>query len=146
VTSSVVIITCGELANVTGHDELSKSLGHVTGIIQNIGGVANAATLHDLEMIERGSELDDVVVLQHTGCQLISITPEFLSLQDQALTEISPESVDGIAQSVRSTIDFLKTSGATLGIRRLRGYVWDTTDNLALKVFEEFQPPRQNQT
>jgi carbonic anhydrase len=131
----VTVVTCMD----TRIDPL-QVLGLEVGechTLRNAGGVVTDDTIRSVTISQRALGTRSVVLIQHTGCGLLSLTEDF---RDELAEEVGQRpawAVEGfkdLDQNLRQSIERVRTSPFLLHTDDVRGFVLDLTTGLLREV------------
>ena len=119
------------LACMDARLDVHKILGLTVGdahVIRNAGGVATDDAIRSLLLSQRLLGTEEIVLVHHTDCGMLTFTDDALKAQIQAETGIKPafalEAFTGLEEDVRQTAARIRASPFILS-KRLRGFVYD---------------------
>jgi carbonic anhydrase len=124
----VAVLTCMDArldpARVLG---LSEGDAHV---IRNAGGVVTDDAIRSLAISQRLLGTEEIVLIHHTDCAMLTFTDEQFREQVREDTGIkppwAPESFRDVAGDLRQSIARVETSPFLLHPDRVRGFVYET--------------------
>jgi carbonic anhydrase len=123
----VAVIACMD-ARLDVHDILGLEIGEAH-IIRNAGGVVTDDAIRSLAISQRLLGTEEVMLLHHTECGMLSFTDDQFREQIQQDTGIkppwSPESFTDLDTDVRSSIGRIRTSPFLPHKDAVRGFVYD---------------------
>jgi carbonic anhydrase len=123
----VAVIACMD-ARLDVHDILGLEIGEAH-IIRNAGGVVTDDAIRSLAISQRLLGTEEIVLLHHTECGMLSFTDDQFREQIQQDTGIkppwSPESFTDLDADVRSSIGRIQTSPFIPHRDSVRGFVYD---------------------
>jgi carbonic anhydrase len=112
--------------NVYGALGLSEGDAHV---IRNAGGVVTDNTIRSLAISQRLLATEEIVLIHHTGCGMLTFTDDDFKAGIQAETGIKPawaaEAFDDLDTDVRQSIARIKASPFIPHTDAVRGFVFD---------------------
>jgi carbonic anhydrase len=98
-------------------------------VIRNAGGVATDDAIRSLAISQRLLGTEEIVLIQHTGCGMLTITDDEFKRAVQEETGISPhwavESFSDLDESVRQSIARIETSPFLPHRGAVRGFVYE---------------------
>ena len=111
---------------------VSRILGLEEGdahVIRNAGGVVTDDTIRSLAISQRLLGTDEIVLIHHTGCGMLTFTDDEFRAQIEQDTGIKPEwaaeSFDDLDGDVRQSIARIKASPFLPRKDRVRGFVYE---------------------
>ena len=123
----VAIIAC-----MDARLDIYKILGLMEGdahIIRNAGGVVTDDTIRSLLVSQRLLGTEEIILIHHTGCGMLSINGEEIKKAIQAEIGIEPpfaiETFEDLEQDVRQSITRIRTSPFVIKKEGTRGFVYD---------------------
>jgi carbonic anhydrase len=123
----VAVIACMD-ARLDVHDILGLDIGEAH-IIRNAGGVVTDDAIRSLAISQRLLGTEEIVLIHHTECGMLSFTDDEFREQVQRDTGIkppwSPESFTDLDADVRSSIGRIRTSPFIPHKDSVRGFVYD---------------------
>jgi carbonic anhydrase len=123
----VAVIACMDARlNVYGLLGLSEGDAHV---IRNAGGAVTDDAIRSLAISQRLLGTEEIVLIHHTGCGMLTFTDEAFKGQIEADTGIRPswaaEAFADLDGDVRQSIARIKTSPFIPHTGSVRGFVYD---------------------
>jgi carbonic anhydrase len=123
----VAVIACMDARlNPYGLLGLSEGDAHV---IRNAGGVVTDDEIRSLAISQRLLGTEEVVLIHHTDCGMLTFTDDEFRRQIQKDTGIKPawavETFDDLEEDVRQSIARIKSSPFIPKKERVRGFVYD---------------------
>jgi carbonic anhydrase len=111
---------------------VSRILGLEEGeahVIRNAGGVVTDDTIRSLAISQRLLGTEEIVLIHHTGCGMLTFTDDEFRAQIEQDTGIKPEwaaeSFDDLDGDVRQSIARIKASPFLPRKDRVRGFVYE---------------------
>jgi carbonic anhydrase len=121
------VIACMD-ARLDVHAILGLDIGEAH-IIRNAGGVVTDDAIRSLAISQRLLGTEEIILLHHTECGMLSFTDDAFREQIQSDTGIkppwSPESFTDLDADVRSSIGRIRTSPFIPHKDSVRGFVYD---------------------
>jgi carbonic anhydrase len=132
----VAVIACMDARlNPYGLLGLAEGDAHV---IRNAGGVVTDDAIRSLAISQRLLGTEEVVLIHHTGCGMLTFTDEEFTSSIQAETGIKPEwaveTFKDLDEDVRQSIARIKASPFIPRKESVRGFVYDVTDGTLREV------------
>ena len=132
----VAIVACMDARlNPYGLLGLSEGDAHV---IRNAGGVITDDEIRSLAISQRLLGTEEIILLHHTDCGMLTFTDDGFRAQIQADTGIKPpwaaESFSDIDADVRQSIARVEASPFIPHKSSVRGFVYDVTDGSLREV------------
>ena len=126
-TLRVAIVACMDARlNLFGLLGLSEGDAHV---IRNAGGVITADEIRSLSISQRLLGTQEIVLIHHTDCGMLTFTDDEFRAQVLADTGIKPEwaaeAFSDLDQDVRQSIERIKASPFIPRKESVRGFVYD---------------------
>jgi carbonic anhydrase len=123
----VAVIACMDARlNVYGLLGLSEGDAHV---IRNAGGVVTDDEIRSLAISQRLLGTEEIVLIHHTDCGMLTFTDESFKADIEADTGIRPpwaaEAFGDLDADVRQSIARIKASPFIPGKESVRGFVYD---------------------
>jgi carbonic anhydrase len=123
----VAVIACMDARlNVYAALGLSEGDAHV---IRNAGGVVTDDEIRSLAISQRLLQTEEVVLIHHTGCGMLSFTDDefrqWLRDDTGVAPEWSAEAFDDLDESVRRSIARIKDSPFIPNKHSVRGFVYE---------------------
>lgn len=126
-TRKLAVVTCMD----TRIDVLA-SLGLAVGdahVIRNAGGVVSDDVIRSLAISQRKLGTEEIVVIQHTRCGMLSLSDDGFREELREATGMSPpfaiESFDDLEENVRQSLARLRNSPFLAEHDRIRGFVYE---------------------
>jgi carbonic anhydrase len=123
----VAVIACMD-ARLDVHDILGLEIGEAH-VIRNAGGVVTDDAIRSLAISQRLLGTEEIILVHHTECGMLSFTDDEFREQIQRDTGIkppwSPESFTDLDADVRSSIGRIRTSPFLPHTDAVRGFVYD---------------------
>jgi carbonic anhydrase len=98
-------------------------------IIRNAGGIVTDDVIRSLAISQRRLGTEEVVLIQHTDCGMLTITDDGFRAELQEATGIAPtfaiESFRDLEANVRQSLERLRSSPFLAHQDRIRGFVYD---------------------
>jgi carbonic anhydrase len=98
-------------------------------VIRNAGGAVTDDTIRSLLISQRLLGTEEIIVIHHTDCGMLTFTDEGLKAQVAQDTGIRPafamETFDDLEEDVRQSIARIKASPFIPKKDRVRGFVYD---------------------
>jgi len=111
---------------------VSRILGLEEGeahVIRNAGGVVTDDTIRSLAISQRLLGTEEIILIHHTGCGMLTFTDDEFKAQIQQDTGIKPEwaaeAFDDLDGDVRQSIARVKASPFLPHKDRVRGFVYE---------------------
>jgi carbonic anhydrase len=121
------------LACMDARLDIHKILGLAEGdahVIRNAGGVASDDAIRSLVISQRLLGTEEIVLIHHTDCGMLTFTDDAVKAQIQADTGIKPafslEAFDDLDNDVRQTAARIRAS-PFIPNKNIRGFVYDVT-------------------
>ena len=122
---------------------VSKILGLDEGdahVIRNAGGAVTDDAIRSLAISQRLLGTDEVILIHHTDCGMLTFTYDAVKAQIQRETGIRPtfalEAFTNLEDDVRQSIARIKASPFVPKKDRVRGFVYDVTTGKLNEVEE----------
>jgi carbonic anhydrase len=132
----VAILTC-----MDARLDPARMLGLQEGdahVIRNAGGVVTDDAIRSLAISQRLLGTEDVVLIHHTDCGMLTFTDESFREQVRKDTGIkppwAPESFRDVEGDLRQSIARVETSPFLLHPDRVRGFVYETSSGRLREV------------
>jgi carbonic anhydrase len=123
----VAVVACMD-ARLDVHAILGLGIGEAH-VIRNAGGVITDDAIRSLAISQRLLGTEEVLLIHHTGCGMLTFTDDSFRSDIQSETGIkppwSPESFTDLDDDVRSSIGRIKTSPFVPHKGAVRGFVYD---------------------
>ncbi len=123
----VAVIACMD-ARLDVHAILGLDIGEAH-VIRNAGGVVTDDAIRSLAISQRLLGTEEIILLHHTECGMLTFSDDVFRRQIQADTGIkppwSPESFTDLDADVRSSIGRIRTSPFLPHKDSVRGFVYD---------------------
>ena len=126
-TQKVAVVAC-----MDSHLDVFAVLGLTPGeahVIRNAGGVVTEDTIRSLTISQRLLGTEEIILIHHTDCGMLSFTDEELCSALEAQTGARPTWAPGaftdLADSVRQSIARIKASPFIPRTDAVRGFVLD---------------------
>jgi len=98
-------------------------------VIRNAGGVVSDDVIRSLAISQRRLGTEEIVLIQHTDCGMLTITDDGFRNELQEATGVAPsfaiESFTDLDANVRQSIKRLRHSRFLAHRDRIRGFVYD---------------------
>jgi carbonic anhydrase len=94
-------------------------------VLRNAGGRITEDVLRSLALATHVLGVDEVIVMQHTGCGLTGVTDQ--ELQDQTGSDVDFLAIDDHEAALGQDLDVLVSTPYLQGIRVVGGLVYDVT-------------------
>jgi carbonic anhydrase len=121
------VVACMD-ARLDVHAILGLEIGEAH-VIRNAGGVVTDDAIRSLAISQRLLGTEEIVLLHHTECGMLSFTDDAFREQIQQDTGIkppwSPESFTDLDADVRSSIGRIRTSPFLPHTDAVRGFIYD---------------------
>ena len=126
----VAVVACMDARlNPYGILGLTEGEAHV---IRNAGGVVTDDVIRSLAISQRLLGTDEVVLIHHTDCGMLTFSDDEFRRQVQRETGIKPEwaaeAFDDLDEDVRQSIARVRASPFIPNKENVRGFVYDVTD------------------
>jgi carbonic anhydrase len=126
----VAVVACMDARlNPYGILGLAEGEAHV---IRNAGGVVTDDVIRSLAISQRLLGTEEVVLIHHTDCGMLTFSDDEFRRQVQRETGIKPEwaaeAFNDLDDDVRQSIARLRASPFILNKENVRGFVYDVTD------------------
>jgi carbonic anhydrase len=123
----LAVVACMDARlNVYGLLGLSEGDAHV---IRNAGGVVTEDVVRSLTISQRLLGTEQIVLIHHTGCGMLSFTDDDVKRQIEADTGIRPpfalEAFGDLEADVRQSIARIKASPFVTRTDQIRGFVYE---------------------
>jgi carbonic anhydrase len=126
-SKKTAVIACMD-ARLDVHAILGLDIGEAH-IIRNAGGVVTDDAIRSLAISQRLLGTEEIILLHHTECGMLTFTDDVFRRQIQADTGIkppwSPESFTDLDADVRSSMGRIRTSPFLPHRDSVRGFVYD---------------------
>jgi carbonic anhydrase len=123
----VAVLACMD-ARLDVHQILGLDVGDAH-VIRNAGGVATDDAIRSLLISQRLLGTEEIILLHHTDCGMLSFTDDQLKAQVEADTGIRPhfalEAFGDVASDVKQSIARIQASPFLPRKDRIRGFVYD---------------------
>ena len=123
----VAVVACMD-ARLDVHAILGLDIGEAH-VIRNAGGVVTDDEIRSLAISQRLLGTEEIVLIHHTDCGMLTFTDDEFRIQIQQDTGIkppwSPESFTDLDDDVRSSIGRIKASPFVPHKDNIRGFVFD---------------------
>ncbi|HET6550245.1 MAG TPA: carbonic anhydrase [Solirubrobacter sp.] len=123
----VAVVACMD-ARLDVHAILGLGIGEAH-VIRNAGGVITDDAIRSLAISQRLLGTEEVLLIHHTGCGMLTFTDDSFRADIQSETGIkppwSPESFTDLDDDVRSSIGRIRTSPFVPHKDAVRGFVYD---------------------
>jgi len=123
----IAIVTCMD-ARLSPYVMLGLTEGDAH-VIRNAGGVVTDDEIRSLAISQRLLGTDEIVLIHHTDCGMLTFTDDEFRSQVQADTGIKPhwsaESFADLDEDVRQSISRVKASPFIPHTDKVRGFVYD---------------------
>ena len=123
----VAVVACMD-ARLNPHDLLGLSEGDAH-VIRNAGGVITDDQIRSLAISQRLLGTEEIIVIHHTGCGMLTFTDEDFRRQLQEETGIKPdwavETFDDLEGDVRQSIARINASPFITRKESVRGFVYE---------------------
>jgi|SRR5579863_3360230 len=134
--TKVAIVACMDARlNVYGLLGLAEGDAHV---IRNAGGVITDDQIRSLAISQRLLGTDEIILIHHTDCGMLTFSDEGFREQIRADTGIeppwAPEAFDDLDADVRRSIDRIKANPFIPVKSSIRGFVYDVHDGSLREV------------
>jgi carbonic anhydrase len=123
----VAIVTC-----MDSRLDPARALGLVEGdahVLRNAGGVVTEDVIRSLVISQRLLGTEEVMVVQHTGCGMASLSEAAVKEQIEADTGVRPtfalEAFDDLEQSIRRSVALVRKSPFVPNTDVVRGFVYE---------------------
>jgi carbonic anhydrase len=135
-TRRLAIVTCMDARlDVLGALGLRPGEAHV---LRNAGGIVTDDVIRSLAISQRGLDTREVMIIQHTGCGMMSITDEgFAGELEEAAGEPPPFAIGSFADldtSLRESIRRVQDSRFLLHTDSVRGFSYDVESHRLREV------------
>jgi carbonic anhydrase len=132
----IAIVACMDARlNPYGLLGLSEGDAHV---IRNAGGVITDDEIRSLAISQRLLGTEEIVLIHHTDCGMLTFTDDDFKRQIQAEVGIKPEwaaeAFTNLDEDVRQSIARIKASPFIPNTESVRGFVYDVTDGSLREV------------
>ena len=122
---------------------VSKILGLDEGdahVIRNAGGAVTDDAIRSLAISQRLLGTEEVILIHHTDCGMLTFTDDAVKAQIQKDTGIRPpfalEAFSNLEDDVRQSIARIKASPFVPKKDRVRGFIYDVTTGKLAEVAE----------
>jgi carbonic anhydrase len=122
-TRHFAVVTCMD-ARIDVFAVLGLNVGE-SMVLRNAGGRITEDVLRSLALAIHVLGVDEVIVMQHTGCGLTGVTDEELQLQTGS--DVDFLAIDDHEAALRRDLDVLVSTPYLQGIRVVAGLVYDVT-------------------
>jgi len=123
----VAVVACMD-ARVNPYPILGLELGDAH-VIRNAGGVITDDEIRSLAISQRLLGTEEVILIHHTDCGMLTFKDDDFKRQIQADTGIKPhwsaEAFDDLEEDVRQSIQRVKSSPFIPNKDSIRGFVYD---------------------
>jgi carbonic anhydrase len=123
----LAVVACMD-ARLDVHAILGLDIGEAH-VIRNAGGVVTDDEIRSLAISQRLLGTEEIVLIHHTDCGMLTFTDDEFRIQIQQDTGIkppwSPESFTDLDDDVRSSIGRIKASPFIPNKDSVRGFVYD---------------------
>jgi carbonic anhydrase len=123
----VAIVACMD-ARVNPYPILGLELGDAH-VIRNAGGVVTDDEIRSLAISQRLLGTEEVILMHHTDCGMLTFNDEDFRRQIQEDTGIkpawSPEAFDDLEADVRQSIERIKSSPFIPNKESIRGFIYE---------------------
>ena len=123
----VAIVACMD-ARVNPYPILGLELGDAH-VIRNAGGVVTDDEIRSLAISQRLLGTEEVILMHHTDCGMLTFNDEEFRRQIQEDTGIkpawSPEAFDDLEADVRQSIERIKSSPFIPNKESIRGFIYE---------------------
>ncbi len=113
-------------------------------VIRNAGGVVSDDAIRSLAISQHLLETEEIVIINHTDCGLLSITDEGLADRLEAASGVRPEwpahTFSDVAQNLHDGIERIRNSPFIPRTERLRGLVYEVETG----ALREVEPGARN--
>ena len=132
----LAIVSCMD-ARIRVHNMLGLTEGDAH-VIRNAGGVVTDDTIRSLAISQRKLETTEVMIIQHTQCGMSGLDEDDFRAELRRDTGEEPSwPIGGFAdveQSVRESVERLRTSDYLLHRDDIRGFVYDVESGRLAEV------------
>ncbi len=98
-------------------------------VIRNAGGIVSDDVIRSLSISQRRLGTEEIILIQHTDCGMLTITDDGFRRELQQATGIAPgfaiESFTDLDANVRQSLERLRNSPFLAYTDRIRGFVFD---------------------
>ena len=112
-------------------------------VIRNAGGAVTEDAIRSLLLSQRLLGTEEIVLVHHTDCGMLSFTDDELKTQIEAETGVRPpfalEAFTDLETDVRQSIERLRSSPFLPHTDRIRGFVYDVRTGLLDEVAPDGQ-------
>ena len=122
---------------------ISKILGFEVGdahVIRNAGGAVTDDAIRSLAISQRLLGTEEVILIHHTDCGMLTFTDDAVKAQIQKDTGIRPpfalEAFSNVEEDVRQSIARIKASPFVPKKDRVRGFIYDVRTGRLSEVAE----------
>ena len=126
-SKKVAVLACMD-ARLDVHKILGLGEGEAH-VIRNAGGVATDDGIRSLVISQRLLGTDEIILIHHTDCGMLTFTDDAVKKQIQSETGIRPafalEAFPNLEDDVRQSIGRIKASPFIPKKDRVRGFVYD---------------------
>jgi len=123
----LAVVTCMD-ARIDPFELLGLSLGDAH-VIRNAGGVVTDDTIRSLSISQRKLGTEEIVLIQHTGCGLLTFTDEEYTAELEADTGERPQwrahTFADLERSVRDGVGRVRSSPFVPNTATVRGLVYE---------------------
>ena len=138
----VAVVTCMDARiNPYGLLGLREGDAHV---IRNAGGVVTDDTIRSLSISQSKLGTEEIVLIQHTGCGLLTFTDEEYAAELEAKTRERPRwkahAFQDLDRSVREGVERIESSPFLLGTSAVKGLVYDVKTGRLREVETPSEP------
>jgi carbonic anhydrase len=123
----VAVVTC-----MDARIDPSRLLGLRDGdahVIRNAGGVVTEDTIRSLSISQRKLGTEEIALIQHTGCGLLTFTDEEFAAEVEIETGERPRwsahTFPDLEQSVRNGVELIRSSPFVPRTGTVRGFVYE---------------------
>ncbi|OXM72211.1 MULTISPECIES: beta-class carbonic anhydrase [Amycolatopsis] len=125
----VAILTCMD-ARIRVGDVFGLGEGEVH-VLRNAGGVVTDDVIRSLALSQRKLGTEEVLIMQHTGCGVSSVTEDDFKDELESECGVRPtwsvEAFRDVEDSVRRSVRRVKRSPYLPHVDKVRGFVYDVT-------------------
>ena len=98
-------------------------------VIRNAGGIVSDDVIRSLAISQRRLGTEDIILIQHTDCGMLTITDDGFRRELQEATGIAPgfaiESFTDLEANVGQSLERLRNSPFVAYRERIRGFIYD---------------------
>ena len=98
-------------------------------VIRNAGGIVSDDVIRSLAISQRRLGTEDIILIQHTDCGMLTITDDGFRRELQEATGIAPgfaiESFTDLEANVGQSLERLRNSPFVAHRERIRGFIYD---------------------